>query len=121
MRIGELARRANVSRDTIRFYERNDLIRSERSTSRSNSYRDYHAQTLETLEMIAQARAAGFSIADLAILINQLGVLTAHDTLDGESFLQTKIDEITHRITQSRKFLAVLKTTQVALAAAAKS
>jgi len=47
MRIGELAKRSEVSRDTIRFYERNGLIFSMPSDSGTNSYREYFEERSE--------------------------------------------------------------------------
>jgi len=114
MRIGELAKRSHMSRDTIRFYERNGLIFSMPSSSGTNSYRDYFEETVEILSMIKEAQDAGLSIADLVLFIKQLNTASADD-FDAEVFLQTKINEIEERIRRSRKFLKTLKDTRDAM------
>ncbi len=115
MRIGELARRCDLSRDAIRFYERNGLINSEASDSATNSYRNYPAETVLTLDMIREAQAAGFTIAELSKFILQLETSDSGE-FDGESFLQTKIDEVEENIRRSRRFLKTLRASKEALA-----
>lgn len=115
MRIGELSRRSGVSRDTLRFYERQGLIQSEPGNDPTNTYRHYPEECLITLEMIAEAQAAGLSIADLSIFIGQLQAADAED-FDSEAFLQARIDEVEARIAQARRFLNTLRATKAALA-----
>lgn len=114
MKIGDLARRTDLSRDTIRFYERNGLILSAPSTARTNSYRNYAEATVERLAMIREAQAAGFSIADLQLFILQIEA-TPESDFDADDFLQRKIDEVTESIKRSRAFLEILKSAQKAL------
>ena len=116
MRIGELAKRSGVSRDTLRFYERQGLIRSAPGPDATNSYRDYPDEALITLEQIADAQAAGISIADLAILLGQLEAADP-ETFDAEAFLQERIDEVQARIGRAERFLDSLKRAKAALAA----
>ncbi|TMV09766.1 MerR family transcriptional regulator [Ruegeria sediminis] len=116
MRIGELARRSGLSRDTLRFYERQGLIRSTPGPDATNSYRDYPEDALITLEQIADAQAAGISIADLTVLLGQLQAADP-DTFDGEAFLQDRIDEVEARIARAERFLEGLKRAKAALAA----
>ncbi len=57
MRIGELAKRAQVTPDTIRYYEREGLLaRPERTPS---GYRNYAPQVLDDLAFIKKAQALG--------------------------------------------------------------
>ncbi len=115
MRIGELSRRSGVSRDTLRYYERQGLIQSAPGTDPTNNYRHYPEESLLTLEMIAEAQAAGLTIADLSIFIGQLQAADAED-FDGEAFLQARIEEVESRIAQARRFLTTLRATKAALA-----
>ncbi len=66
MQIGEIAKAANVSTDTIRFYERRGLIASQR---RANGYRDFPAETVQAIEMIRKAQAMGFSLSEIREVI----------------------------------------------------
>lgn len=63
MLIGELSRRTEVSERLLRYYERVELIRSER---RANGYRDYAEETVETVRQIRALLAAGFPHASFA-------------------------------------------------------
>ncbi|WP_171181559.1 MerR family transcriptional regulator [Ruegeria sp. HKCCD8929] len=116
MRIGELARRSGLSRDTLRFYERQGLIASAPGAEATNSYRDYPEEALIALEQIADAQAAGMSIADLAILLGQLEAADP-DSFDGEAFLQERIEEVEARIERAERFLDSLRQAKAALAA----
>lgn len=58
MLIGELSRRAGVSERLLRYYERRELIHSER---RANGYREYDEQVVETVRRIRVLLAAGLS------------------------------------------------------------
>ncbi|MGW2620404.1 MerR family transcriptional regulator [Streptomyces sp. NPDC001500] len=63
MRIGELAARTGVSRDTLRFYEKVGLVEGRRL---ANGYRDFGPEAVEWLAYVRTARALGFSLAEIA-------------------------------------------------------
>ena len=114
MRIGELARLADVSRDTIRFYERHGLIRSTVDPEADNNYRIYPDDAVLTLEVIRDAQAAGLSIADITLFLGQF--MAQDGSAEGiEAFLSTKVAEVEARIAASERFLAMLRDTQDAL------
>ena len=115
MRIGEVSRRSGLSRDTIRFYERNGLIVSSPGPGSTNSYRDYDDDVVERLAMIREAQAAGLSVSDLALFIRQLEDASETD-FDAGAFLDLKIVEIENRIARSLRFVETLKATRDALA-----
>src|SRR6185436_15247458 len=60
--IGELAKAAGVSTDTLRHYERKAVLQSRRA---ANGYREYPAEALERVRMIRQALAVGFTLDEL--------------------------------------------------------
>jgi DNA-binding transcriptional MerR regulator len=63
MRIGELARRSELSTSRIRFYEAHGLLpKAERS---ENGYRDYPDNIVETLRLIHGAQNLGFSLNEI--------------------------------------------------------
>lgn len=66
--IGEAAKAAGVSVETIRFYERKALIRQPPQPV-SGGLRDYGGDTLERLRFIAGAKRLGFSLAEIAELL----------------------------------------------------
>ena len=115
MRIGELAKRSGLSRDTIRFYERRGLIGSEPEQGAANNYRAYPDSTLPTLEWIGEAQAAGLSLDDFQVLMQQLDQEIGNEDFDGLAFLDAKITEVSARIRQSQRFLKTLRQTRDAL------
>jgi len=61
---GELARRAGVSTDTLRHYERKGVLaRPLRST---NGYRQYSPNALDRVQLVRRALAVGFTLDELA-------------------------------------------------------
>lgn len=63
MRIGELAKRAGVSVQAIRFYERCRLMRTPRRTPAG--YRIYGEQYLEEVTLIKKMQRFGFKLAEI--------------------------------------------------------
>ncbi|MEX3008762.1 MerR family transcriptional regulator [Hoeflea sp. TYP-13] len=114
MRIGEVARRSGLSRDTIRFYERNGLIGSTEGPDRTNSYRDYHEAVFDRLQMIDEAQKAGFTISELLFFLRQIEGPSPED-LDVEEFLDQKIREVEANIERAKRFLKTLRATRQAL------
>lgn len=68
-RVGELARAAGVSADTLRYYEKKKVLAATRS---SNGYRQYSADALERVRMIRQALAIGFTLDELRTVFKVL-------------------------------------------------
>jgi MerR family copper efflux transcriptional regulator len=67
MKIGELARRAGVSTETIRYYEKQGLLPPpERLAS---GYRVYGSAMLERLRVIRVCQQIGFTLDDIAHLL----------------------------------------------------
>ncbi|WP_342077093.1 MerR family transcriptional regulator [Yoonia sp. SS1-5] len=114
MRIGALSALTGLSRDTLRYYERQGLIRSNPSDEPSNTYRDYPDDTAERLRMITDARDAGLSIADLKTLLDCMehGELGAFDLDD---FLETRIRHLDHIIATAERTRDVLLATKAAI------
>lgn len=64
MTIGELADRAGVGVETLRYYERRGLI--EQPERSANGYRRYTDDDLARLAFIARAKRLGFTLAEIA-------------------------------------------------------
>jgi DNA-binding transcriptional MerR regulator len=61
--IGEVARRAGIPASTLRFYEEKGLVAS---VGRRGLRRQFDADVLERLALIALGRSAGFSLGEIA-------------------------------------------------------
>ena len=62
MRIGQLSAATGVSRDTLRFYEDQGLIRARRL---ENGYRDYPDEVQALVNYIKTAQKLGFTLAEV--------------------------------------------------------
>lgn len=71
MLINELSKKSGISTHTIRFYEKSGLIKGYRKESvTSNNYYHFDEENLERLEMISEAKSVGFTISEIAQLID---------------------------------------------------
>lgn len=109
MRIGELATRSGLTRDTIRFYERNGLISSSPGGGETNNYRDYPEDVLIWLTFLTGAREAGLSVADLRDI-----AVAASDSCDrelGRRVIREKLDDLAARAGQIERAADYLRRT----------
>jgi MerR family transcriptional regulator, copper efflux regulator len=67
MRIGELAQRAGVNIQTIRFYERRGLLRDPARTA--SGYRNYELLDLQRLVFIKWCQPLGFTLKEVRQLL----------------------------------------------------
>jgi DNA-binding transcriptional MerR regulator len=63
MRIGELAAKAGVNIQTIRFYERRGLLKRPRRLP--SGYRDYPSATVKIITFIKRNQKVGFSLREI--------------------------------------------------------
>src|SRR5262245_14110833 len=69
IRIGDLARQAGVSPDTLRHYERLGLLPTP--TRSANGYREYAPSALARVQLVQRALACGFTLRELATVLQQ--------------------------------------------------
>jgi DNA-binding transcriptional MerR regulator len=67
LKIGEVARRAGIGVETLRFYERSGLL--DRPARTEGGYRLYDAGALKTLEFIKRAQSLGFTLEEIKRII----------------------------------------------------
>ena len=65
--IGKLARQADVSADTVRYYEQQGLLLPVARSAAG--YRLYDGQALRRLHFVRRAQQAGFSLAEIGELL----------------------------------------------------
>ena len=95
MLIGELAAASGLSREALRFYERQGLIRARRL---DNGYRDYPAEAVALVQYIRTAQQLGFTLAEIGDRLP--GIWDAPDPGPAlAQVLAAKLQEIDTRIT----------------------
>jgi len=67
MQVHEVARNLGVTPDTVRYYTRAGLLEPERNPE--NSYKEYRKQDRHRLRFILSARHLGFSVSDIAQIL----------------------------------------------------
>jgi MerR family Zn(II)-responsive transcriptional regulator of zntA len=94
LKIGTLASRSGLSRDTIRFYEREALL--PQAPRNNAGYRLYSTEVLERLHFIKQAQALGFSLAAIRDLLH--GYQDSEECQRVRQLLAQKIAELDQRM-----------------------
>lgn len=67
MKIGELAKRAGVGIDTVRYYEREGLL--PKAVRLASGYRSYDEDELRRLRFVRRAKALGFTLPEIRELL----------------------------------------------------
>ena len=67
LQAGELAERTGVSKDTLRFYEREGLL--ARPDRLPNNYRVYPPEAIERVLWIRRVLAAGFTVEEVSRIL----------------------------------------------------
>lgn len=63
MKIGEFANQLGVSTDTLRYYEKHNLLTPSSRTEAG--YRDYDKAALKQMKFILRAKNVGFSLLEI--------------------------------------------------------
>lgn len=78
MLIGEVVTKSGLSKDTIRFYEKQGLIKREKR--RDNNYKEYTDETLGRLLQIKHIKSFGFTLYETAELVEMIETNSASCT-----------------------------------------
>lgn len=92
MTIGFLAKAAEVNIETIRYYQRIGLVTEP--TKPSQGYRHYPIETLTRIKFIKRAQQLGFSLAEIAELLE----LGEGKCADVRQRAEEKLGQIDHQI-----------------------
>lgn len=113
MLIGKLASESGFSRDTIRYYEKLGLIRSDGSIRQENNYKNYSQKTLENLAQISQLKSLGFTLSEIADLL-QTFESSSLPCADLPEKLQDKIALFDKKITLLKQYREKLQVVEKA-------
>jgi DNA-binding transcriptional MerR regulator len=104
LRIGELALRAGVSIDTVRYYERQRLL--PRATRTGGGFRLFSLEAVERIRFIKLAQGIGLSLGEIKELLTVGG--GASECRRVSDLLRTKLTELDERIKSMRDFRKTL-------------
>ncbi len=108
LRTGEVAARAGVNIQTLRYYERRGLI--PEPERRASGYRGYPSDAVHIIRFIKRAQELGFTLAEIEELLRMRSDQTA-SCAEVRAAAQAKIDNIDLRIRSLRamkRALAIL-------------
>ena len=95
MKIGELAKRAEVPIDTVRYYEREGLIPPP--VRRASGYRAYLDADVDRLRFMRRAKGLGFTLQEIRDLLS-LTALAEDDMSALNARAQAKLQDVEGRI-----------------------
>lgn len=101
MRIGELARTANVGVETVRFYERRGLI-AQPLRPADGGFRTYPAEAASRIRFIRQAQELGFSLTEIEELLS-LRANPNTDCADVRRRAEQKRDDVDEKIAKLKR------------------
>ena len=103
--IGDLAKAANVSIDTVRFYEKRGVL--PQPSRRPSGFREYSALDIPRLKFIRKARAVGFAIEEVAELLTVFSPVQTHT--DTAQVIGRKLDVIDAKIAELQRWRIALQ------------
>jgi len=106
MTIGRLARRAGVSVDTLRFYERKGLITQPRRML--SGYRNYSDEVIDRLRFVKDAKGLGFSLREIRELVS-LGVKSTRECGPITRKAEAKLGQMTQEIVRLQRLRRTLR------------
>lgn len=95
-RIGELAKLADVTPDTIRYYEKQQMMEHEIRTE--GGFRLYSDNDLRRLKFIRHARQLGFTLESIRELLSIRIDPENHTCQESKSIVQERLSEVEARI-----------------------
>jgi len=102
LRIGELAQKCDVSRDTLRFYERERLLpRARRSPS---GYRLYGEDDAARVRFVRRAQAMGLTLEDVRELLRVRELKTPEQCGRVATRLRARIEAVDEKLAELAVF-----------------
>jgi len=105
-RIGQLAKLADVTPDTIRFYEKQHMMDHEIRTE--GGFRLYSSSDLQRLKFIRYGRQLGFSLESIRELLSIRVEPAKHTCQESKAIVEKRLNEV-------NKMMAELKVMQQSL------
>ncbi|PIJ49124.1 zinc-responsive transcriptional regulator [Erwinia sp. OLTSP20] len=100
-RIGQLAKQADVTPDTVRFYEKQGMMDHEVRTE--GGFRLYSDNDLQRLKFIRYARQLGFTLEAIKELLSIRVDPEHHTCRESKDIVQTRLAEVQNMIGELQK------------------
>lgn len=107
MKIGELAQKAEVNIDTVRYYERQGLLPAPQRLR--SGYRQYQAQDVSRLRFVRRAKALGFTLIEIRDLL-ELSRHKEKDMAAMKAAAMQKLDDLESKLTELTRIRDGLET-----------
>ncbi len=106
MRIGELSKNTGFKVETLRYYEKLNLLAPISRTE--SGYREYDGESLKQLRFIKQAKSVGFSLNEISELLTLRVERDQHSCGDVKTIAEQKIEQIDNKINELDKMRKAL-------------
>lgn len=107
MKIGAIAKACGVGIDTLRYYEKEGLIRPVSRTDAG--YREYDDRTIREMEFILKAKSLGFSLQEIRELLSVRIDREHHPCSDVKNMAEAKLARIEEKIGELQRMHSTLK------------
>jgi len=103
--IGQVARRAGVGVETVRFYEREGLL--EEPPRRVSGYRQYSEEVVKRIHFIKRAQTLGFSLKEISeVLLLRVNAQTSCEEVKERT--EAKIMEVERKLVSLQRMRQAL-------------
>lgn len=107
MKIGELAHRAEVNIDTVRYYERQGLLPAPQRLR--SGYRQYEQDDVARLRFVRRAKALGFTLTEIGDLL-ELSSHREKDMAGMKTAAMQKLSDVEEKLAELTRIRDGLKT-----------
>ena len=106
LNIGQVARRAGIGIDAIRYYERRGLI--QEPARKASGYRQYTEEVIARLRFVKRAKGLGFSLDEIRELLS-LKLNPALNASKVKQHVEAKIADIAEKVRTLQRMKRALK------------
>jgi len=107
MKIGQIAKACGVRIDTLRYYEKEGLIRPSARTEAG--YREYDDNAVQQMRFILKAKALGFSLHEIRELLSLRIDREHHPCSEVKDLALAKLTRIEEKIEELQRMHRALK------------
>lgn len=96
-KIGEVVKKLNINRETIRYYENMGLLTENKRDK--NGYRFYSKDEIEKVEFILMVKSYGFSLKEIKVIFDEVYEDILGGNIEGiKKIVEEKIKELQYKI-----------------------